>query len=122
MIYERCPNAALVELLRDVARGSTPSAGRSSSRFPTAGAESVAEHRGLIEADRRRRAAPSEIEAAARGHKLAHRSRASAPGGAEHAKVAGTRHRQPTQVMRPSGRDVRAALEQLRDALLARPR
>ena len=69
VIYERCPNAALVELLRDVTRRLDAIRRTVFVQIPYRGTESVAEHRaliGLIAAG----AAPSEIEAAARGHKL----------------------------------------------------
>lgn len=69
VIYEGCPNEALVELLRDVARRLDAIRRTVFLQIPYRGTESVAEHRaliGLIAAG----ATPSEIEAAARGHKL----------------------------------------------------
>jgi len=69
VIYERCPNAALVDLLRDVARRLDAIRRTVFVQIPYRGAESVAEHRRLIAliADG---AAISQIEAAAREHKL----------------------------------------------------
>jgi DNA-binding GntR family transcriptional regulator len=69
VIYERCPNAALVDLLQDVARRLDAIRRTVFVQIPYRGAESVAEHRRLIElisGD----AAMSQIEAAAREHKL----------------------------------------------------
>jgi DNA-binding GntR family transcriptional regulator len=69
VIYERCPNAALVDLLRDVARRLDAIRRTVFVQIPYRGAESVAEHRKLIGliVDR----APfAKIEAAARAHKL----------------------------------------------------
>jgi len=69
VIYEHCPNAALVDLLRDVARRLDAIRRTVFVQIPYRGAESVAEHRKLIEliVDR----APfAKIEAAARAHKL----------------------------------------------------
>jgi len=69
VIYERCPNSALVDLLRDVARRLDAIRRTVFVQIPYRGAESVAEHRRLIAllADG---AAPAKIEAAAREHKL----------------------------------------------------
>jgi DNA-binding GntR family transcriptional regulator len=69
VIYEGCPNEALVELLRDVARRLDAIRRTVFLQIPYRGTESVAEHRALIELIAAG-AAPSEIEAAARGHKL----------------------------------------------------
>jgi len=69
VIYERCPNSALVDLLRDVARRLDAIRRTVFVQIPYRGAESVAEHRRLIAllADG---ATPAKIEAAAREHKL----------------------------------------------------
>jgi DNA-binding GntR family transcriptional regulator len=69
VVYERCPNAALVDLLRDVARRLDAIRRTVFVQIPYRGAESVAEHRRLIELIRAD-AAPSRIEAIARAHKL----------------------------------------------------
>jgi DNA-binding GntR family transcriptional regulator len=69
VIYERCPNAALVDLLRDVARRLDAIRRTVFVQIPYRGAESVAEHRrliGLISDG----ASAAQIEAAAREHKL----------------------------------------------------
>jgi len=69
VIYERCPNAALVDLLRDVARRLDAIRRTVFVQIPYRGAESVAEHRRLIGLISN--GAPlSQIEAAAREHKL----------------------------------------------------
>ena len=69
VIYERCPNSALVDLLRDVARRLDAIRRTVFVQIPYRGAESVAEHRRLISLVAA--GAPSaEIEAAAREHKL----------------------------------------------------
>ena len=69
VIYEHCPNAALVDLLRDVARRLDAIRRTVFVQIPYRGAESVAEHRRLI--DLIASGAPSaKIEAAAREHKL----------------------------------------------------
>jgi DNA-binding GntR family transcriptional regulator len=69
VIYEHCPNAALVELLRDVARRLDAIRRTVFVQIPYRGAASVAEHRELIELIDR--GAPAiEIETAAREHKL----------------------------------------------------
>jgi DNA-binding GntR family transcriptional regulator len=69
VIYEHCPNAALVGLLRDVARRLDAIRRTVFVQIPYRGAESVAEHRRLI--DLITSGAPAaEIEAAAREHKL----------------------------------------------------
>src|SRR5919109_4834884 len=69
VIYEHCPNAALVDLLRDVARRLDAIRRTVFVQIPYRGAASVAEHRELIAlmADG---APAAEIEAAAREHKL----------------------------------------------------
>jgi DNA-binding GntR family transcriptional regulator len=69
VIYEHCPNEALVGLLRDVARRLDAIRRTVFVQIPYRGAASVAEHRALIELIARRAPAP-EIEAAAREHKL----------------------------------------------------
>jgi DNA-binding GntR family transcriptional regulator len=70
VVYEHCPNAALVELLRDVARRLDAIRRTVFVQIPYREAESVAEHRELI--DLIAAGAPSpRIEAAAREHKLA---------------------------------------------------
>jgi DNA-binding GntR family transcriptional regulator len=69
VIYEHCPNAALVDLLRDVARRLDAIRRTVFIQIPYRGAESVAEHRKLIEL--LEAGAPAvKIEAAAREHKL----------------------------------------------------
>jgi len=69
VVYEHCPNAALVGLLRDVARRLDAIRRTVFVQIPYRGAESVAEHRRLI--DLITSGAPAaEIEAAAREHKL----------------------------------------------------
>lgn len=69
VIYEHCPNAALVGLLRDVARRLDAIRRTVFVQIPYRGAESVAEHARLI--DLIASGAPAaEIEAAAREHKL----------------------------------------------------
>jgi DNA-binding GntR family transcriptional regulator len=69
IIYEHCPNAALVGLLRDVARRLDAIRRTVFVQIPYRGAESVAEHRRLI--DLIASGAPAgKIEAAAREHKL----------------------------------------------------
>jgi len=69
IIYEHCPNAALVDLLRDVARRLDAIRRTVFVQIPYRGAESVAEHRRLI--DLIASGAPAaKIEAAAREHKL----------------------------------------------------
>ena len=70
VVHERCPNAALVELLRDVARRLDAIRRTVFVQIPYRGAESVAEHRRLLELIAA--GAPrAEVEAAAREHKLA---------------------------------------------------
>jgi DNA-binding GntR family transcriptional regulator len=69
LIHQRCPNAALVAMLRDVARRLDAIRRTVFIQIPYRGAESVSEHRDLI--DLLSRCAPAdEIEAAARQHKL----------------------------------------------------
>jgi DNA-binding GntR family transcriptional regulator len=69
LIHQRCPNAALVAMLHDVARRLDAIRRTVFIQIPYRGAESVSEHRGLIEL--LSSGAPSEeIEAAARQHKL----------------------------------------------------
>lgn len=70
VVYERCPNAALVEMLRDVSRRLDAIRRTVFVHIPYRGAASIAEHRQLIEL--LRQGAPAdEIEGAARRHKLA---------------------------------------------------
>jgi DNA-binding GntR family transcriptional regulator len=69
LIYERCPNASLVAMLRDVDRRLDAIRRTVFVQIPYRGADSVAEHRALIEL--LEQGSPSElIEAAAREHKL----------------------------------------------------
>jgi DNA-binding GntR family transcriptional regulator len=69
VVYERCPNAALVDLLRDVARRLDAIRRTVFVQIPYRGAASVAEHRRLITLISE--GAPvAKIEAAAREHKL----------------------------------------------------
>jgi DNA-binding GntR family transcriptional regulator len=69
LIYERCPNAALVGILRDVARRLDAIRRTVFVQIPYRGSASVAEHRALIELIST--GAPAgDIEAAARDHKL----------------------------------------------------
>src|ERR1700735_2957523 len=69
LIYEYCPNAALVGILRDVARRLDAIRRTVFVQIPYRGSASVAEHRELI--DLIERGAPAaEIEHAAREHKL----------------------------------------------------
>ncbi|MDA0165300.1 GntR family transcriptional regulator [Solirubrobacter ginsenosidimutans] len=69
LIHQRCPNAALVSMLHDVARRLDAIRRTVFIQIPYRGAESVSEHRGLIEL--LSAGAPSDaIEAAARQHKL----------------------------------------------------
>jgi DNA-binding GntR family transcriptional regulator len=70
LVYEHCPNAALVDLLRDVARRLDAIRRTVFVQIPYRGAESVAEHRRLIELIDGS-APAARIEAAARAHKLA---------------------------------------------------
>jgi DNA-binding GntR family transcriptional regulator len=69
LIYEHCPNAALVGMLRDVARRLDAIRRTVFLQIPYRGSASVAEHRNLI-ALIAARAPAGEIEAAARDHKL----------------------------------------------------
>jgi DNA-binding GntR family transcriptional regulator len=68
-ICERCPNAVLVDMLRDVTRQLDAIRRTVFVHIPYRGAASVAEHRHLISLIRRG-APAAEIEAAARNHKL----------------------------------------------------
>jgi DNA-binding GntR family transcriptional regulator len=69
LIHQRCPNAALVAMLHDVARRLDAIRRTVFIQIPYRGAESVSEHRHLIEL--LSTGAPAEeIEAAARQHKL----------------------------------------------------
>jgi DNA-binding GntR family transcriptional regulator len=70
VVYEHCPNAALVDLLRDVAHRLDAIRRTVFVQIPYRGAESVAEHRRLIELIAAR-APAAKIERAAREHKLA---------------------------------------------------
>jgi DNA-binding GntR family transcriptional regulator len=69
LIHQRCPNAALVAMLHDVARRLDAIRRTVFIQIPYRGAESVSEHRGLIEL-LSSNAPADEIEAAARQHKL----------------------------------------------------
>jgi DNA-binding GntR family transcriptional regulator len=69
VVYEHCPNAALVELLRDVARRLDAIRRTVFVQIPYRGAASVAEHRALI-ALIAEGAPAAKIETAAREHKL----------------------------------------------------
>jgi DNA-binding GntR family transcriptional regulator len=69
IVYEHCPNSALVELLRDVARRLDAIRRTVFVQIPYRGAASVAEHRNLIELIASG-APATEIETAAREHKL----------------------------------------------------
>ncbi len=69
VVYQHCPNAALVDLLRDVARRLDAIRRTVFVQIPYRGTESVAEHRRLIEL-LRDGAPAAKIEAAAREHKL----------------------------------------------------
>jgi DNA-binding GntR family transcriptional regulator len=68
-IYDRCPNTALVDLLRDVARRLDAIRRTVFVQIPYRGSESVAEHRRMIELIAEG-APASKIEAVAREHKL----------------------------------------------------
>lgn len=68
-IYDRCPNAALVDLMRDVARRLDAIRRTVFVQIPYRGAASIAEHRKLIELFSSR-APAEEIEREARAHKL----------------------------------------------------
>ncbi|HET8980279.1 MAG TPA: GntR family transcriptional regulator [Solirubrobacteraceae bacterium] len=69
IVYERCPNQALVEMLRDVGRRLDAIRRTVFTHIPYRGAESIAEHRAII--DRLAAGAPAdEIEQLARAHKL----------------------------------------------------
>jgi DNA-binding GntR family transcriptional regulator len=70
VVYEQCPSAALVGLLRDTARRLDAIRRTVFVHIPYREAESVAEHRHLVELIVGG-ASPSRIEAAARDHKLA---------------------------------------------------
>ena len=69
LIHQRCPNAALVAMLHDVARRLDAIRRTVFIQIPYRGSESVSEHRALIEL-LSRGAPAAEIEAAAREHKL----------------------------------------------------
>ena len=69
VIYGRCPNAALVDLLQDVARRLDAIRRTVFVQIPYRGAESVSEHRRLITLISQG-ATVSQIEEAAREHKL----------------------------------------------------
>lgn len=69
VIYERCPNASLVAMLRDVDRRLDAIRTTVFVHIPYRGASSVAEHRELIEL-LRDGASAKRIEATARRHKL----------------------------------------------------
>ena len=69
VFYERCPNPALVEMLRDVERRLDAIRRTVFTHIPYRGAESIAEHRELI-ALVEGGASADRIEAKARTHKL----------------------------------------------------
>jgi DNA-binding GntR family transcriptional regulator len=69
LIYDVCPNKALVEILRDVERKLDAIRRTVFVQIPYRGAASVAEHRSLIELISAH-APAAEIEATARAHKL----------------------------------------------------
>src|SRR5439155_23924760 len=69
VVYEHCPNSALVDLLRDVARRLDAIRRTVFVQIPYRGAASVAEHRALI-ALISARASAAKIETAAREHKM----------------------------------------------------
>ncbi|HEY4277286.1 MAG TPA: GntR family transcriptional regulator [Conexibacter sp.] len=69
LINSRCPNEALVDLLRDVARRLDAIRRTVFVQIPYRGSASVSEHAALIELIARR-AKPAKIEAAARAHKM----------------------------------------------------
>lgn len=69
LIYEFCPNAALVGILRDVARRLDAIRRTVFVQIPYRGSTSVAEHRELIELIKSQ-APAAKIEKAAREHKL----------------------------------------------------
>jgi DNA-binding GntR family transcriptional regulator len=69
LIYDRCPNAPLVDRLRESARRLDAIRRTVFIQIPYRGAESVKEHRALIKLLRRRDEFEA-IEAAARAHKL----------------------------------------------------
>ena len=120
MIHERCPNTPLVNMLRDVARRLDAIRRTVFVQIPYRGSASVAEHQELIALIAS--GAPStEIEKAAREHKLQHGSRASEAWQLEHESGVGAaiRLRGPgRRSVRRRRTHVRAAFEQLRDALL----
>ncbi|HZE04750.1 MAG TPA: GntR family transcriptional regulator [Solirubrobacteraceae bacterium] len=69
VVYERCPNRALVEMLRDTGRRLDAIRRTVFTHIPYRGAESIAEHRAII--DLLAAGAPAgEVETAARAHKL----------------------------------------------------
>jgi DNA-binding GntR family transcriptional regulator len=70
VIAERCPNGALVEMLRSVSRRLDTIRRTVFVQIPYRGAESIREHRRLIEL-LRAKAPKAKVEAAARAHKLA---------------------------------------------------
>ena len=69
VIYDRCPNPALIEMLSDVGRRLDAIRRTVFTHIPYRGATSIAEHRELIEL-LAEPAAPERIEGAARNHKL----------------------------------------------------
>jgi DNA-binding GntR family transcriptional regulator len=69
VVYEHCPNTALVDLLRDVARRLDAIRRTVFVQIPYRGAKSVAEHRELIKLITDG-APAAKIEVAARQHKL----------------------------------------------------
>lgn len=69
VIYDHCPNPRLVELLRDAARRLDAIRRTVFVQIPYRGADSVREHRELIELISKK-ASAAKIESAARQHKL----------------------------------------------------
>jgi DNA-binding GntR family transcriptional regulator len=69
LIYDHCPNTALVDRLREVARRLDAIRRTVFVQIPYRGASSVAEHHGLIDL-LSTHAPAAKIEAAARQHKL----------------------------------------------------
>ena len=70
VIYDRCANIELVIAIREIARRLDSIRRTVFLQIPTRGTASISEHREIIEL-LRRHAPAHEIEAAARGHKLA---------------------------------------------------
>ena len=69
IVYERCPNQALVEMVHEVGRRLDAIRRTVFTHIPYRGSKSIAEHRELIDM-LARGASADQIEAAARAHKL----------------------------------------------------